>query len=89
MGLSSRNRDTKCDYVIDRVNDLVKASRVRVLNFILKKTQAADYLREKACGTELRMSRLSDEEINDLYDLTKKLIRKQKGELRALIAARN
>lgn len=69
------------DYIVENINELRRTYRIEALQLILGSNIDRTKIREKGGGTEIRMSDLSPDIIDILYNYIKTKIMHQVNEL--------
>lgn len=73
--------DEKITYICDHVNELKKAYRIEVLQHILGSSIQRSKIKEKGCGTQVKVDDIPKDLILVLYNFIKIKIKSQEEEL--------
>ena len=68
-------------YIIDNVNELKKAHRIEVLQHILGSNISKEKIKEKGCGTQIKINDIPKDLIPLLYNFIKIKMKAQEDEL--------
>jgi len=80
MSEDNHSIDEKISFICDNINELKKSYRIEILQHILGSNINRSKIREKGCGTQIKISDIPKDLILLLYNFTKIKLKSQENE---------